>query len=157
MVFKAITREVIIGGLYGIMVKRVFTALTHVHGLKDVRDVKELERRLGLSLKEAFKRDLIDSGLISEKYLELFNKLERLYNEVVEEEDMEKKGRKLRRLDEGELRKLQERVEDFEDEIEKVIDEVVRTTKNCESSRGELGSSDQLSELSKIQPSLKFN
>jgi uncharacterized protein (UPF0332 family)/predicted nucleotidyltransferase len=127
--FKLVKRELIIEELYERMLKTVSKALAHVHRLEGV---EKLERHLGLGLKEAFKRDFIDTGLVSESYLDLFNKLEELYNDVVKERDFKEKVRKLEGLEEEELTELLNRVKDFEDEMKEITTKVMQIAKSSE-------------------------
>jgi uncharacterized protein (UPF0332 family) len=90
-VSEIIKKEKILKRTWEVMVIAVVTALKALHGLSENLQVDELERYLGVSIREAFKRDFIDTGRIDRYYFSVWKKVEELKREVEEEKEIEKK------------------------------------------------------------------
>jgi len=81
---EIVKKHIILERTYEVMVKSVAEALKTLHKLPEETRPEEVEENLGVSLKEAFKRDFIDTGRISERYLELWTTVEELKKEVID-------------------------------------------------------------------------
>jgi uncharacterized protein (UPF0332 family) len=88
-VSEIIKKEKILKRTWEVMVIAVVTALKALHRLPE--NLQELERYLGVSIREAFKRDFIDTGRIDGYYFDVWKKVEELKKEVEEEKEIEKK------------------------------------------------------------------
>lgn len=82
-------RKIVLENTFKVIIKTVDIALKNLHGLPKNLSVSDVERVLGLSLKDAFKRDFIESGKIDEYYLTVWSRVEDLVKQVFEEGRME--------------------------------------------------------------------
>ncbi|MEM5815118.1 MAG: nucleotidyltransferase domain-containing protein [Candidatus Aenigmatarchaeota archaeon] len=98
--------EKILEKTHEVMIKAVATALKSLHKFPEDMEVGEVEKNLGLSLKEAFKRDFIDTKKLREHYITVWERIEALKKEVFEEKKIESlKGKEIEQLREY-VRKL---------------------------------------------------
>jgi len=110
---ETLKRKKILEKTYEVMIKSAATALKALHKLPENLTVDEVERELGMSIRDAFKRDLIDTKRIREYYFDIWKKVEELKKEVV---------------DEGKISRLNE-VEELRENVRKLIHEISRTLK----------------------------
>ena len=104
--FETIKKYMILQRTYEVMVKAAAKALKELHNLPEEMQLEELEKTLGASIKEAFKRDFIDTGRIHSHYLDLWTTVEELKKDVIdcktltvlEEADVEKLREEVRKL-----------------------------------------------------------
>ncbi|MCS7094114.1 MAG: nucleotidyltransferase domain-containing protein [Candidatus Aenigmarchaeota archaeon] len=109
-------KEKILERTYEVMLKAVSTALKTIHKIPEDMQISDVEKSLGLSLKDAFKRDFIDTKKVDGYYLEIWNRLEELKKKVFEE-------RKLEVLKGNEVEQLREYVRKLINELSKVVKE----------------------------------
>ncbi|MGC9059094.1 MAG: nucleotidyltransferase domain-containing protein [Candidatus Aenigmatarchaeota archaeon] len=99
-------KEKILERTHEVMVKAAATALKALHKLPEDIGVDELEKRLGLSIRDAFKRDFIDANRIEGYYFDVWKRIEDLKKEVIDEKKIENlKGNDVEQLREY-VRKL---------------------------------------------------
>jgi uncharacterized protein (UPF0332 family) len=110
---ETLKRKKILEKTYEVMIKTAATALKALHKLPEDLPVDEVERQLGMSIRDAFKRDFIDTKRIREYYFDIWKKVEELKKEVV---------------DEGKISRLNE-VEELRENVRKLIHEISRTLK----------------------------
>jgi len=104
--FELIKKYLILQRTYEVMVKAAAHALKKLHSLPEEMRPEEVEKSLGVSIKEAFKRDFIDTGRIDKNYLDLWTTVEELKKDAVdckiitalEEVDAEKLREDVRKL-----------------------------------------------------------
>jgi predicted nucleotidyltransferase len=108
-------KEKILERTHEVMLKAAATALKALHKLPEDISVDEVEKRLGLSIIDAFKRDFIDSKKIESYYFDVWKRIEDLKKEVIDEKKIEKlKGNE---------------VEQLRDYVRKLIHELSRSLK----------------------------
>jgi hypothetical protein len=110
---ETLRRKKILEKTYEVMIKTAATALKALHKLPEDLPVDEVERQLGMSIRDAFKRDFIDTKRIREYYFDIWKKVEELKKEVV---------------DEGKISRLNG-VEELRENVRKLIHEVSRALK----------------------------
>ena len=110
-------REKVLERTHEVMHKAVATALKSLHKLPEELSIDELESKLGMSLPEAFKKELVDTGKVNPYYLDLWKKIENLKKEVIDEKKIEK-------LKSDEVYQLRE-------EVRKLIHELAKTVKSA--------------------------
>lgn len=99
-------KEKILERTHEVMLKAVATALKALHKLPENMQIDELEKHLGISIRDAFKRDFIDSKRIEGYYFDVWKRIEELKKEVIDEKKLEKlKGNEVEQLREY-VRKL---------------------------------------------------
>jgi len=99
-------KEKILERTHEVMLKAAATAIKALHKLPENMQIDELEKLLGVSIKDAFKRDFIDSRRIEGYYLDIWERVEELKKEVIDEKKFEKlKGNEVEQLREY-VRKL---------------------------------------------------
>jgi predicted nucleotidyltransferase/uncharacterized protein (UPF0332 family) len=99
-------KEKILERTHEVMLKAAATAIKALHKLPENMQIDELEKHLGISIRDAFKRDFIDSKRIEGYYLYIWNRIEELKKEVIDERKFEKlKGNEVEQLREY-VRKL---------------------------------------------------
>lgn len=99
-------KEKILERTYEVLHKAVATALKELHKLPENTEISEVEKVLGVSLKEAFKKDFISTGKINPYYLEIWDRVEEARKKVFEEKNFEPlKGNEVEQLREY-VRKL---------------------------------------------------
>ncbi len=109
-------KEKILERTHEVMVKAVAMALKALHKLPENLQVDELEKHLGISIRDAFKRDFIDSNRIDEYYFDVWKKVEELKKEVIDEKKLEK-------LKESDVERLREHVRKLIHELSKTLKE----------------------------------
>jgi hypothetical protein len=102
------------------MVEAVAMALKALHGLPKDLQIDELEKHLGTPVRDAFKREFVDSKLVDEYYLDVWRGLEKLKREVVDERDLKRKVERLERLDGDEVEHLRELVRSLINKLHRV-------------------------------------
>jgi predicted nucleotidyltransferase/uncharacterized protein (UPF0332 family) len=108
-------KEKILERTHEVMIKAAATALKALHKLPENLQIDEIEKHLGISIRDAFKRDFIDSKRIEGYYFDIWKRIEELKKEVIDE-------RKLEKLKGNEVEQLREYVR-------KLIHELSRTLK----------------------------
>jgi predicted nucleotidyltransferase/uncharacterized protein (UPF0332 family) len=99
-------KEKILERTHEVMLKAAATAIKALHKLPENMQIDELEKHLGISIREAFKRDFIDSKRIEGYYFDIWRRIEELKKEVIDEKKFEKlKGNEVEQLREY-VRKL---------------------------------------------------
>jgi uncharacterized protein (UPF0332 family) len=99
-------KEKILERTHEVMLKAAATALKALHKLPENMQIDELEKHLGISIRDAFKRDFIDSKRIEGYYFDIWKRIEELKKEVIDEKKFEKlKGNEVEQLREY-VRKL---------------------------------------------------
>ncbi len=83
-------REKIVERTHEVMLKAVSTALKTLHKLPENVSNEELVKKLGMSLKEAFKKELVEKNKVNSYYLDVWNRVEEMKRLVDE-----RKGEKL--------------------------------------------------------------
>jgi predicted nucleotidyltransferase len=86
-VFELKQNELILERTYEVMIKAAATALKALYKLPPELNIIELEKTLGMSIKEAFKKDFIDAKRVKEYYLDVWNKVEELKKNLDENKD----------------------------------------------------------------------
>lgn len=103
---ELIKREEILQRTYEVMLKAAATALKTLHKLPEDTSIDELEKRLGMSVSEAFKKEFIDSKHVNAYYWDIWKKIENFKREVIDEKKLDKlKGKEVYELREY-VRKL---------------------------------------------------
>jgi len=121
---ELIKKEKILIRIHETMLMAVATALKFLHKLPEETTIEELEKKLGMSLIQAFEKELISTGKIKRYYLDLWKQIENLKKEVIDEKDLGKKDEKLKNLKSDEVYQLRDAVREFIDEIRKLkVDE----------------------------------
>ncbi|MDT7858502.1 MAG: nucleotidyltransferase domain-containing protein [Candidatus Aenigmarchaeota archaeon] len=111
-------KEKILERTHEVMLKAAATALKALHKLPENMQIDELEKHLGISIRDAFKRDFIDSKRIESYYFDIWKRIEELKKEVIDEKKFEKlKGNE---------------VEQLREYVRKLIHELSRTLKEEE-------------------------
>jgi len=96
---EIIKKKKVLEKTYEVLVEAIATALKYIHGLPENLKASEVEEALGLNLKDAFKRDFIESKKIEPYYLEVLNRIENLKKQVLEENRVEAlKGSEIEQL-----------------------------------------------------------
>jgi predicted nucleotidyltransferase len=113
-------KEKVIERAYEVMVEAVAMALKALHGLPKDLQIDELEKHLGTPVRDAFKREFVDSKLVDEYYLDVWRGLEKLKREVVDERDLKRKVERLERLDGDEVEHLRELVRSLINKLHRV-------------------------------------
>jgi len=113
-------KERILERTWEVMVEAVATALKVLHRLPENLQVDELERYLGVSMREAFKRDFIDAGRIDRYYFDVWKKVEELKKEVEEEKEIEKK---IKMLEDNDVEQLREHVRRLINDLSRALKE----------------------------------
>ena len=99
-------KEKILERTHEVMIKAAATAIKALHKLPENMQIDELEKHLGISIRDAFKRDFIDSKRIEGYYFDIWKRIEELKKEVIDEKKFEKlKGNEVEQLREY-VRKL---------------------------------------------------
>ena len=99
-------KEKILERTHEVMIKAAATAIKALHKLPENMQIDELEKHLGISIRDAFKRDFIDSKRIEGYYFDIWKRIEELKKEVIDERKFEKlKGNEVEQLREY-VRKL---------------------------------------------------
>jgi predicted nucleotidyltransferase/uncharacterized protein (UPF0332 family) len=99
-------KEKILERTHEVMIKAAATAIKALHKLPENMQIDELEKHLGISIRDAFKRDFIDSKRIEGYYFDVWKRIEELKKEVIDEKKFEKlKGNEVEQLREY-VRKL---------------------------------------------------
>jgi len=99
-------KEKILERTHEVMLKAAATAIKALHKLPENMQIDELEKHLGISIRDAFKRDFIDSKRIEGYYFDVWKRIEELKKEVIDEKKFEKlKGNEVEQLREY-VRKL---------------------------------------------------
>jgi predicted nucleotidyltransferase/uncharacterized protein (UPF0332 family) len=99
-------KEKILERTHEVMLKAAATALKALHKLPENLQIDEIEEHLGISIRDAFKRDFIDSKRIESYYFDIWKRIEELKKEVIDERKFEKlKGNEVEQLREY-VRKL---------------------------------------------------
>jgi predicted nucleotidyltransferase len=86
-VFELRQNELILERTYEVIIKAAATALKALYKLPPELNIIELEKTLGMSIKEAFKKDFIDTKRVKEYYLDVWNKVEELKKNLDENKD----------------------------------------------------------------------
>ena len=99
-------KEKILERTHEVMLKAAATAIKALRKLPENMQIDELEKYLGISIRDAFKRDFIDSRRIKEYYFEVCERIEELKREVIDKKKFYKlKGDEVEQLREC-VRKL---------------------------------------------------
>ena len=99
-------KEKILERTHEVMIKAAATAIKALNKLPENMQIDELEKHLGISIRDAFKRDFIDSKRIEGYYFDIWKRIEELKKEVIDEKKFEKlKGNEVEQLREY-VRKL---------------------------------------------------
>lgn len=98
-------REKVLERTHEVMLKAVATALKTLHKLPEETTVAELEKRLGMPLMEAFKRDFVATKRVEEYYLDMWKQIEELKKEVEQKKFEKLKGKEVYEMREH-VRKL---------------------------------------------------
>ena len=99
-------KEKILERTHEVMIKAAATALKALHKLPENLQIDEVEKHLGISIRDAFKRDFVDSKRIEGYYFDIWKRIEELKKEVIDERKLEKlKGNEVEQLREY-VRKL---------------------------------------------------
>jgi len=99
-------KEKILERTHEVMIKAAATAIKALHKLPENMQIDELEKHLGISIRDAFKRDFIDSKRIEGYYFDIWKRIEELKKEVIDEKKFDKlKGNEVEQLREY-VRKL---------------------------------------------------
>jgi len=109
-------KEKILERTYEVMLKAVTTAIKALHKLPENMQIDELEKHLGISIRDAFKRDFIDSRRIEGYYFDVWKRIEELKKEVIDE-------KKLDKLKSNEVEQLREYVRKLIHELSRVLKE----------------------------------
>jgi uncharacterized protein len=109
-------KEKILERTHEVMIKAVATALKALHKIPENVQIDELEKNLGVSIKDAFKRDFIDSKRIDGYYFDIWNRVEELKRDVIE-------GKKFEKLKGNEVEQLREYVRKLIHELSKALKE----------------------------------
>jgi len=113
-------KEKILERTHEVMLRAAATAIKALHKLPENMQVDELEKQLGVSLRDAFKRDFIDSRRIEEKYFDVWRRVEELKREVIDEKKFEKlKGNEVEQLREDVRKLIHELLRAIKEEGEK--------------------------------------
>jgi len=73
---------------YVIMLEAIARALKALHDLPKEMSVEELEKRLGMSVKEAFKKEFINTRRVDPNYLEVIERVENLKKEAIDNKNI---------------------------------------------------------------------
>jgi len=79
---EAKKREKILEKTYKTLQRAVAEALKRKHGLSEKLEVEEVEKTLGMTLREALEKEWVESGKIDKEYLYLWDKIEKLYKTI---------------------------------------------------------------------------
>ncbi|MEM5815782.1 MAG: nucleotidyltransferase domain-containing protein [Candidatus Aenigmatarchaeota archaeon] len=109
-------KEKILERTYEVLHKAVATALKNLHKLPEDMSINELEKSLGMNIKEAFKRDFVDTRKIDGHYLEIWDRIEKLKKEVLD-------NKKIELLKGNEVEQLREYVRKLINELSKSLKE----------------------------------
>lgn len=121
--FKILKKYLILEHTYTQLLKIVTIELTRLHGLPPDMQQEELEKALGTNIKEAFKRDFIDTGKIKPHYIDLWNTLENLKKEAID-------CRKITMLENIDVEKLREETRKLLHDLEKTLKKEKQANKN---------------------------
>ncbi|MGB9831623.1 MAG: nucleotidyltransferase domain-containing protein [Fervidicoccus fontis] len=108
--------EKILQRTHEVMVEAAAAALKALHRLPEDLSVDELEKRLGLSIRDAFKRDFIDTNRIEGYYLDIWKRIEDLKKEIIDEKKIEK-------LKENDVEQLREYVRKLINKLDRCLKE----------------------------------
>jgi len=87
-VVELLKAEEALSRTYEVMYIAFAAALKALHGLPKEMSVEELEKRLGMNVKEAFKKEFIDTQRVDPNYLEVIERVENLKKEIVDNDDI---------------------------------------------------------------------
>jgi len=118
--FELIKRKEILERSYKIMYKAIALALKELHNLPKNIGVKELEKRIGMSIEDAFKKEFIDTGRVDRYYLDILNRIKYLKKEAID------KGKLENLITDDEVYELREGVRRLIKALEKVIIQLKR-------------------------------
>ena len=107
-------REKVLQRTHEVMLKAAATGLKTLHKLPEESSIAEVEKKLGMSLPEAFKKEFIDSKRIEAYYWDVWKKIEDLKKEVIDE-------KKLDKLKDKEVYELREYVRKFIHDLAKTL------------------------------------
>jgi len=113
-------KEKILERTHEVMLKAAATAIKALHKLPENMQIDELEKHLGVSIRDAFKRDFIDSKKIEGYYFDIWKRVEELKKEVIDEKKFEK-------LKGAEVEQLREYVRKLIHELSRVLKEEEKT------------------------------
>jgi len=116
-------KEKILERTHEVMIKAAATAIKALHKLPENMQIDELEKHLGISIRDAFKRDFIDSKRIEGYYFDIWKRIEELKKEVIDEKKFEK-------LKGNEVEQLREYVRKLIHELSKTLKEEGKNIEN---------------------------
>jgi predicted nucleotidyltransferase/uncharacterized protein (UPF0332 family) len=116
-------KEKILERTHEVMIKAAATAIKALHKLPENMQIDELEKHLGISIRDAFKRDFIDSKRIEGYYFDIWKRIEELKKEVIDE-------RKFEKLKGNEVEQLREYVRKLIHELSKTLKEEGKNIEN---------------------------
>jgi predicted nucleotidyltransferase/uncharacterized protein (UPF0332 family) len=108
-------REKVLERTHEVMLKAVATAIKTLHKLPEEITQEELVKKMGMSLRDAFKKEFIDTKRIGSYYLDVWNKIEDMMK-LVEEKKSEK-------LPEKDVYEMREYVRKLIHDLAKVLKE----------------------------------
>jgi predicted nucleotidyltransferase/uncharacterized protein (UPF0332 family) len=116
-------KEKILERTHEVMIKAAATAIKALHKLPENMQIDELEKHLGISIRDAFKRDFIDSKRIEGYYFDIWKRIEELKKEVIDE-------RKFDKLKGNEVEQLREYVRKLIHELSRTLKEEGKNIEN---------------------------
>ena len=96
---EVMKREKVLERTHEVMLEAVAAAIKALHKLPEETTQEELVEQIGMSLKEAFKKELVDHGKVESYYLDIWERIEdmkKLVEEGRSEELLEKDVYKMR-------------------------------------------------------------
>ncbi len=96
---EVMKREKVLERTHEVMLEAVAAAIKALHKLPEETTQEELVEQIGMSLKEAFKKELVDTGKVESYYLDIWERIEdmkKLVEEGRSEELLEKDVYKMR-------------------------------------------------------------
>jgi len=86
---ELIKRKEALEASYKVMYEAITRALKALHNLPNDIGIEELEKRIGMSIEDAFKREFIDTGRVDSSYLDILNRVKYLKIEAIDRNNLE--------------------------------------------------------------------
>jgi len=86
---ELIKRKEALEASYKVMYEAIARALKAIHNLPNDIGIEELEKRIGMGIEDAFKKEFIDTGRVDSSYLDTLNRIKYLKIEAIDRNNLE--------------------------------------------------------------------